>query len=85
MTIVAVGFLTVGTVVPGGILGGHDVTVDTCFWFVGKIKMGFPQVNRKKTQTCKNPCKDQDRKTPLWWWQQSSEHKVSVCGFRKAR
>jgi len=45
MAIVAMGIFAMRTVVPGGILGRHDMAVDTSFRPVGKIEMGFPQIN----------------------------------------
>lgn len=37
MAIVTMGFLTVGTVIPCGILRSHNVAVNTCFRLVAKI------------------------------------------------
>jgi len=45
MAVVAMGFLPVRTVIPGGILGRHDVTVHAGFRFVGEVQMGFPEVH----------------------------------------
>jgi len=65
MTVVAVGPFTMGTVVPGCILGSHNVAVDTCFRLVAQVRGCVGYVKRKYPQPGKNTKRQDNRKSPV--------------------
>jgi hypothetical protein len=68
VAIVAMRFFAVRTVVPGRILGSHNMAVNTRFRPVRKIGMSLAEVKRKQPQSCKYPrCYDDGNPPPGWW------------------
>jgi hypothetical protein len=70
MAIVATGYLTVRAVLPGGILGSHDMAIDTGFWRIGQIGKCTARIGRINDQAGNCPEQYHHRNAPLQWWNQ---------------